>query len=60
LDAAAVRLAVIASVRHVDTDYEALLMTGVDRDSARERVRLRVEAVLTAWRDGVTMLDESI
>jgi hypothetical protein len=60
LDASAVRLAVIASVRHVDTDYDVLLMSGVDRDSARERVRQRVDGVVTAWRDGVAMLDESL
>ncbi|HKV20931.1 MAG TPA: DUF2293 domain-containing protein [Mycobacterium sp.] len=59
LDAAAVKLAVIASVRHVDTDYDALLMSGVDRDSAREHVRQRVDDVVTAWRDGVALLDES-
>src|ERR1700754_2042950 len=30
LDRDAVCLAVVASVRHVDTDYDALLMSGVD------------------------------
>ena len=57
LDADAVRLAVVASVRHVDTDYDALLMSGVDRESARARVHNRVEDVVNAWRDGVAMLD---
>ena len=57
LDADAVRLAVAASVRHVDTDYDDLLMSGVDRDSARHRVGDRVDEVLGAWRDGATMLD---
>lgn len=60
LDAAAVRLAVIASVRHVDTEYDALLLSGVDRDSARDRVRQRVDDIVTAWRDGVAMLDETL
>jgi hypothetical protein len=53
----AVRLAVVASVRHVDTDYDTLLMSGVDRESARAQVRQRVEDVVNAWRDGVAMLD---
>jgi hypothetical protein len=57
LDRDAVRLAVVASVRHVDTDYDALLMSGVDRESARAQVHQRVEDVVNAWRDGVAMLD---
>jgi hypothetical protein len=57
LDPDAVRLAVVASVRHVDTEYDALLMSGVDRESARAQVHQRVEDVVNAWRDGVAMLD---
>ncbi len=57
LDRDAVRLAVVASVRHVETDYDALLMSGVDRESARAQVHQRVEDVVNAWRDGVAMLD---
>ena len=53
----AVRLAVVASVRHIDTDYDALLMSGVDRESARAQVQQRVENVVNAWRDGVVVLD---
>ena len=52
-----VRLAVVASVRHVDTDYDALLMSGIDRESARAQVHRRVEDVVNAWRDGASMLD---
>ncbi|WP_326547990.1 DUF2293 domain-containing protein [Mycolicibacterium sp. ND9-15] len=58
LDPDAVRLAVAASVRHLDTDYDDLLMSGVDRDTARAQVYNRVEDVLNAWRDGVAMLDK--
>jgi hypothetical protein len=58
LDPDAVRLAVVASVRHVDTDYDTLLMSGIDRDSARARVNRRVDEVIDAWRDGAVMLDE--
>jgi hypothetical protein len=42
--------AVVASVRHEDTDYDALLMAGVPRDEARARVRAAVDAVLERWR----------
>ncbi len=56
LDPDAIRLAVAASVRHIDTDYDALLMSGVDRATARHRVRQRVEDVLRAWREGVPTL----
>lgn len=49
LDPDAVHLAVVASVRHVDTAYDELLMSGVDRDEARDRVRDRVDDVLRAW-----------
>lgn len=49
LDPDAVRLAVAASVRHQDTDYDELLMSGVDRASARERVIDSVEALLREW-----------
>jgi hypothetical protein len=58
LDPDAVRLAVAASVRHVDTDYDELLMSGIDRESARAQVHNRVEDVVSAWRDGVTVLDD--
>lgn len=57
LEPDAIRLAVAASVRHIDTDYDDLLMSGVDRDDARQRVRDRVENILNTWRDGVTILD---
>ncbi len=56
LDPDAVRLAVAASVRHIDTDYDALLMAGVDRESARAQVHQRVEEILNAWRDGCQYL----
>jgi hypothetical protein len=40
---------VIASVRHQDTDYDELLMTGVPGAVAREQVRPAVDRVLAAW-----------
>ena len=57
VDRDAVFLAVDASVRHVDTDYADLLVSGVDRESARAQVNKRVEDVVDAWREGVVMLD---
>jgi len=50
LDAKAIDLAVAASVRHQDTAYDELLMAGLDRADARERVRPQVERVLDRWR----------
>lgn len=49
LDERAVRHAVVASVRHLDTDYDALLMKGVPRQEARDRIWERIDAVLTSW-----------
>jgi hypothetical protein len=50
LAAEAVTLAVIASIRHLDTDYDRLLMTGVPRKQARIRIRPTVDRVLETWR----------
>jgi hypothetical protein len=50
LDPDAVALAVAAAVRHVDTGYDDLLMSGMSRAEARDRVRSDVQRVLDAWR----------
>jgi hypothetical protein len=52
LDPDALELAVLASVRHQDTGYDELLMSGVDRATARDHVRDHVNAVLDQWRHG--------
>lgn len=52
LDQQALELAVVASIRHQDTDYDELLMTGVPRNNAREQVREKVDGVLDRWRRG--------
>jgi hypothetical protein len=52
LDDHAITLSVVASVRHEDTGYDRLLMAGVPRIEARERVRGAVDEVLDAWRAG--------
>lgn len=49
----AVTSAVVASVRHVDTPYDRLLMDGVARTEARHRIAAGVETVLVRWRGGV-------
>jgi hypothetical protein len=54
LDDDAITLAVVASVRHEDTEYDELLMVGVPRIEARERVRSAVDRVLDRWRAGHT------
>jgi hypothetical protein len=50
LDENAITLAVTASVRHQDTRYDTLLMSGLPRDAARERVRSAIYQILAAWR----------
>jgi hypothetical protein len=52
LEPQAVRLAVAASVRHLDTRYDELLMSGIDRAEARALVRRDVDRILTAWSKG--------
>jgi hypothetical protein len=51
LDPEAITLAVIAAIRHGDTDYDDLLMAGADRREARQRIRADVEQVLEEWRN---------
>lgn len=52
LDEEAVRLAVLAHVRHVETDYDDLLGRGWARLDARRQVRNQVERVLASWKSG--------
>jgi hypothetical protein len=49
LDEQAITLAVVASVRHHDTGYDSLLMSGVPRDLARDRIRPDIDRVLASW-----------
>lgn len=50
LDPKAITLAVIAHVRHLHTNYDTLLMNGVERGDAREQIREPLNAVLESWR----------
>jgi hypothetical protein len=49
LDERAITLAVVASVRHEDTEYDRLLMSGIPREDARDRVRPVIDQVLDTW-----------
>ncbi len=49
LDPQALRLAVIAHIRHEHTRYDELLMKHGDRAYARELVRSEIEKVLARW-----------
>lgn len=50
LDPRALELAVAAAVRHEDTCYDELLMSGLERAQARAEVRDEVVRVLDGWR----------
>jgi hypothetical protein len=52
LDAEAVRLAVIAHIRHRETSYDRLLARGYDRWEARAQVEADVRRVLSRWEGG--------
>jgi hypothetical protein len=49
LDENAIRLAVIAHVRHEETDYDSLLGRGMERYEARQCVQGRIGQVLADW-----------
>ena len=49
LDPQAVRLAVIAHVRHTHTDYDRIVERTRDKRDARSRIRPRLDAVLGEW-----------
>jgi hypothetical protein len=48
-DLAALRLAVVAHIRHEHTRYDSLLMRSGDRTLAREMVWLEIERILQRW-----------
>lgn len=51
LDEQALRLAVIASVRHNHTDYDKLLARGWNRSNARHEIQAGLSEVLSKWED---------
>ncbi|MEM1378064.1 MAG: DUF2293 domain-containing protein [Pseudomonadota bacterium] len=58
----AVWLCLVAYVRHVHTDYDAMLDDGYDRDSARHFVLDDINAVLQRWQGTrfLTMEDDAL
>ncbi|WUV15313.1 DUF2293 domain-containing protein [Streptomyces sp. NBC_01485] len=52
LSEGAVVSAVVASVRHLDTPYDRLLMSGMPRHEARRRIATEVEGRLREWGAG--------
>ncbi|MBI1880818.1 MAG: DUF2293 domain-containing protein [Chloroflexi bacterium] len=48
-DEDAIRLAVIAHIRHAETDYDTLLASGYDRRWARAEVEAAIDDVLAKW-----------
>ena len=45
----AVGITIQGILRHRMTDYDALLLQGVDRGEARKRVQPKIEAMLKVW-----------
>ncbi len=52
LDPEAVTLAVVASIRHIDTPYDQLLLSGAPRADARHQVVDQVQVILDSWSKG--------
>ena len=48
-DAKAVKLAVIAHIRHAKTDYDSLLMKGYAKKTARNMIQEKLQQVLDDW-----------
>jgi len=49
LDSAAIDLAVLAHIRHAETEYDRLFARGTDRHEARRMVAGLVDAVVRRW-----------
>lgn len=45
----AVGITMQTHLRHHHTDYDTLLLNGIDRDEARGRVQRRVNALIRSW-----------
>lgn len=50
LDEEAIRLAVIAHIRHAETNYDELLSRGLDRPLARDEIADEIDEVLSRWK----------
>jgi hypothetical protein len=50
LDEKAILLAVVAHIRHTETNYDELLSRGMEQREARDEVRDEIDALLARWR----------
>ncbi|MFZ5909987.1 MAG: DUF2293 domain-containing protein [Chloroflexota bacterium] len=50
LDEEAIRLAVIAHIRHTETNYDELLSQGLDHSLARDQVKEHIDGILGQWK----------
>lgn len=50
LDEKAIHLAVIAHIRHAETNYDELLAQGWERFEARDEVEDQIKKVLSTWK----------
>jgi len=50
LDEKSILLAVIAHIRHAETNYDELLMQGMDRSSARAEIKDVIDKILGNWK----------
>ena len=50
LDEEAILLAVIAHIRHAETDYDKFLTQGWERSRARAKIRDQVDEILESWK----------
>ena len=50
LDEKFILLAVIAHIRHAETNYDELLSRGMERSLAREQVEVEIDEVLARWK----------
>ncbi|MBX4971089.1 DUF2293 domain-containing protein [Rhizobium binae] len=48
--ARAIELTIHKSLRHTMTDYDQLLLVGVDRAEARRRVQPKINAMIDSWK----------
>lgn len=45
-------------LRHQFTDYEQLLLVGVQRKEARRRVQPKIEAMIASWKGSNCLIDD--
>lgn len=46
----AVGITMQTTLRHTMTDYDQMLLSGVDREDARRRVQRKINAVIAGWK----------